>query len=336
MTGTGPVFVVGPPRCGTTLTARILGQHPAIFMPGETHFFEDIYARRRELGAPCDDDARARIIERLQTLYDRFRELPDQARVERLFAGAEFRAALNRARSYRDIFSAFLEAQMGAVGKRRWGNQVPRDLFELDRVFAFFTDARVVACVRDPRDFLLSYRDKWQRDGSGWEADRLRRLYHPVITALLWKSSIRTLRAAQRRYGSRIMINPYEALVADPEAQVRAICAFLDEEFRPEMLNVDASNSSAQTTTVGIFTSSVGRWRRDLPVADAVVLQGICRAEMRATGYAPERVRANPLAVATRLASSPFAGCRALAANKAKRGPTLPYLAKRLGALMRA
>ena len=218
-------------------------------MPGETHFFEDIYARRQELGDPHDDVARARIIERLQTLYDRFREPPDQARVERLFAGAEFRAALNRARSYRDIFSAFLEAQMGAVGKRRWGNQVPRELFELDRVFAFFTDARVVACVRDPRDFLLSYRDKWQRDGSGWEADRLRKLYHPVITSLLWKSNIRTLERARQRYPGRILVSPYEALVADPEAQMRAICAFLDEEFRPEMLNVEASNSSAQTTT---------------------------------------------------------------------------------------
>ena len=304
-------------------------------MPGETHFLQDIHARRQELGDPHGDAARARIIERLRTIYARFREPTDQVRVERLFAGSEFRAALERARSYRDVFSAFLEAQMGAVGKRRWGNHVPRDVFEIDRLFAFFPDARVVACVRDPRDYMASYQEKWRRE-KDWEADRLRRLYHPVITALLWKSSMRTLYAAQRRYGARIMINPYEALVADPEAQVRAICAFLDEEFRPEMLNVEASNSSAQTTTAGIFTSSVGRWRGDLPVADAAVLQGICRAEMRAAGYAPENVGANPLAVAARLASSPFAGCRALAANKAKRGPTLPYLAKRLGALMRA
>lgn len=180
MSGTGPVFVVGPPRCGTTLTARMLGRHPAIFMPGETHFFEDIYARRQELGDPTDAAARARIIERLQTLYGRFREPPDQTRIERLFAGSDLRAALNRAHSYREIFSAFLEAQMGAVGKRRWGNQVPRDLFELDRIFAFFPDARVVACLRDPRDFLLSYRDKWQRDKEGREAERLRKLYHPV------------------------------------------------------------------------------------------------------------------------------------------------------------
>jgi len=49
---TNPIFVVGTPRSGTILTAKILGRHSHIFMPGETHFFDDIYSRRIELGNP--------------------------------------------------------------------------------------------------------------------------------------------------------------------------------------------------------------------------------------------------------------------------------------------
>ncbi len=43
--------MVGTPRSGTTLCASILGRHSTIYMGGENHFFEDIYARREQLGA---------------------------------------------------------------------------------------------------------------------------------------------------------------------------------------------------------------------------------------------------------------------------------------------
>ena len=46
--------------------------------------------------------------------------------------------------------------------------------------------------VRDPRDFLLSYRNKGEGAGGANRA-RLRRLYHPVLTSLLWRTSVRRL-----------------------------------------------------------------------------------------------------------------------------------------------
>jgi len=41
--GFSPIFVLGTPRAGTTLMARILDRHPRLFAPGETHFFEEIW-----------------------------------------------------------------------------------------------------------------------------------------------------------------------------------------------------------------------------------------------------------------------------------------------------
>ena len=88
MSSTAPVFIVGTPRSGTTLLARILGRHPSLFMHGETHFFPDIYARRAELGDPPSAEGALAMKERLSTLYGRYNEPADQARVARIFSDA--------------------------------------------------------------------------------------------------------------------------------------------------------------------------------------------------------------------------------------------------------
>jgi hypothetical protein len=331
-----PIFVVGTPRSGTTLTARILGNHPAIFMPGETHFMEDVYARRNELGDPAHGHTRDLVIERLHTLYGRFNEPVDQERIEHLFLREDLAKALGLAHSYREMFDTFMERQMASEGRRRWGNQVPRDLFELDQLFDFYPEARVVACIRDLRDFLLSYRDRWKA-GSTVPGDeqRLKKLYHPVVTSLLWKSNMAALEAARRRYGERVFVNRYETLVGDPESQIRSLCAFLGEDFDPRMLTVDSYASSAGTRDRQIFDSSVGRWRDHLAPAEATIAQKICGGHMAAFGYPTEPVPAAPLAVARHVAGMPYAAWQAIAVNKRVRGPLLPYLAKRLGKLIR-
>src|SRR6185312_11289690 len=90
-----------------------------------------------------------------------------------------------------------------------------------------FPDARVVACIRDPRDFLVSYRDKWTISAEG---ARLRRLYHPVLTSYLWKASARAILDGQSRFGSAIHLLRYEDLVGEPDSHLRQLCAFIGED----------------------------------------------------------------------------------------------------------
>ena len=329
-----PIFVVGTPRSGTTLTARILGNHPAIFMPGETHFIEDVYSRRYDLGDPADEHAREHIVERLGTLYGRFNEPADQRRIDRLLESDGLAEALGQAATYRDLFDVFMNRQMTAEGRRRWGNQVPRDLFELDQLLAFYPDARVIACVRDLRDYLLSYRDRWKAGSTvPGDEERLRKLYDPILTSMLWRSGMAALDTAMMRYGEHIFVNRYEALVNDPVTQVKAICAFVGEEFVPLMLDVGSYASSAGNRDRKIFASSVGRWRGHLPPADIAVAQCIGAGYMAAFGYPSEPAGANPLAVVRVILRSPYRTLKAIAGNKRVRGPLLPYLVRRLGKL---
>ena len=335
-----PIIVVGTPRSGTTLTARLLDRHSSIRMPGETPFLRDIFSRRDQIGDPkTDREARARIVERLKTLYAQYNIGPLQAVIDRLLAESDLEERLLAAESYAEAFAIFMEAQMRDAGKRRWGNDFPGDLFDLEQIFDFYPDAKVILCSRNVLDFLVSYRDKWMRalrKSNKENSARLRRLYHPVMTSLLWKGSMKAVRAAQHKWGDRVFLNRYEDLVCSPEAQCRAICAFIEEAYETEMLNVQTDNSSyEEARSPGIFASAVGRWQQRLTHSEAYVAQMLCRREMLALGYELVSLRPNILQVAAYFVSTPYNASLGLIGNRDRRGPLLPYLAKRVAVLTR-
>lgn len=330
MSPVSPVFVVGPPRSGTTLTARLLGGLPRLFMPGETHFLEDIYHR---YGDPGDlSEHLPDILARLRTLYGRYEEPDDQQRIDRLCESGAFDRQLSGCATQREIFDAFMTLQATSAGKTRWGNQVPRDVFELDTIFRMFPDARVIACIRDPRDFLVSYRDKWTIAAAAHRA-RLRRLYHPVLTSYLWKASAQAILAGKSRFGDAVQVTCYEDLVRDPASRLRQLCSFIGEEFHPRMLDTQFSNSSTGERLTGISSSSAGRWRADLPLEDAYFAQKICGQAMEKFGYRRVRLAPGKWKAARLALIAPVRTISALSANRSMRGSTLRYLARRIRAL---
>lgn len=329
-----PIFIVGSPRSGTTLTAKILGRHSRVFMPAENHFFEDIYARRKELGSPDHPSAKNRIRERLVTLYGRYNQKEEQDRLDNLLADPKVRERLDSSFcDYKTILNTFMDIQLQGTKKARWGNNTPKDLFHINEILSFYPDAKFIVCVRDVRDFLLSYKTRWKAT-SEHHRSRLRELYHPVITSLLWKSNVRRISALKTKIPKEnMMIIKYEELVHNPEQIGRQVCQLIGEEFEPDMLNITTNNSSDQTESKGIFTSSVGKWRGKLGNEEVFIAQWINRRELAELEYSLEKFGVSPISLAKLLFSSPYALYRALAANKGKRGPLFPYLAKRVGSL---
>ena len=327
------IFVAGAPRSGTTLTARIIGRHSRVFMPGEAHFFDDIYARRRELGDLQNAESHQRVMGRLKTLYGRYNEKPDQERVEKLLQKHDAIEKLTICRTYKELFSCFMEIQMRLAGKARWGNNVPKDIFQIREIMSFYPDAKILICIRDVRDFLISYQNKW-KVAAGDNAERLTNLYHPVVTSLLWQASVKQIaRIKDMIPRENIMIIRYESLVQNPEQVTRDICHFIGEDFEEAMLNVEEQNSSFQVGQKGIYSSSVGRWRRLLTNEEAYIAQKIAGSWLVEFGYTTADLKINPLKVGFIYATLPYGIWRAMHANSAIRGPFLPYVVKRLAAL---
>lgn len=332
-----PVFVIGTPRSGTTLTAKILGRHSNIFMPGETHFFDDVYSWARELGGFENQHSRQAVAQQLYTIYSRYYELPDQQRIERMFPNvSDLSEAIEDCGDYGAVLDRFMSLQMQAEGKFRWGNNAPRDLFSVREIREFFPNAKIVVCVRDIRAFLYSYKYKWKVTGDE-HVERLKKLYHPVVTSYLWKSSMRQLPMIEEAIpaSDRIVVR-YEDLVTAPEETVTRICAMIDEDFEPGMLMVEGHNSADANETSGIFASSVDRWKTELSAEEITIGQNIAGDLLVRLGYKKYMPHPDRLKLLAILLGTPFALWRALAANKDTRGPLLPYLFKRVGSLLGA
>jgi len=325
-----PIFVVGSARSGTTLVARILGRHPHIWSGGEVHFFEDVYARRRQLGEGDEGAARA-VFQRLSELYGRFNEPTSQEAVSRLLSDPSRARALERAcSSYAGAFDAFMEMQRDDAGMPRWVNHVPRDIFYLDEIRSFFADARVVICVRDVRDYLLSYREKW-RVSSPASAERIRRQYHPIVASLLWRSAMRCALAADSRDDAEAILRiRYEDLVREPRPQVERLCDFIDEPFDSQMLDVERRNSSFAEAPAGISASSVGHWRERLEPEAALWAQRVAARELELLGYDREPVAASALGMARVAAGLPLALWRGIRASRGTREPLAGFVRRRL------
>ena len=328
-----PFFVVGAARSGTTLLAGILGRHPRLFVAGEAHFFEDVYSRRARFGDPVDRAVARRIAARLATLYGRFNEPVDQRRIERLLEKPANLDRLLEASDYAAALDAFMRLQADALGRARWGNHVPKDVFFLGEIHDSFPGARVLICVRDPRDFLCSYRRQWQT-ATPESAERKRRLYHPILASLLWRASMKCAAAALAARPASFRVVRYESLVTNPEAEVREVCAFLDEPFDAEMLEVRGHNSSFDVDTDGIFDASVGRWRTELGREEVYLAQRVVGRELERAGYTRQAVRPHLPRLAALVCSLPYAAVRAAVASRHRRAPLLAYLTRRLGALL--
>ena len=183
--------------------------------PVETHFFDDVYSRRKEFGDPVNQTSVERVIQRLSTLYGRYYGPGYQLQINAILSDPEHLMELKRScSSYHNLLSTFMALQMRAAGKERWGNHTPRDIFNLESILSFYPDTRIIFCIRDVRDFLLSYHDM----SSVVPADhvtRISRLYHPVVTTLLWKAAVNRLRKAKSLVkNGNLLVVRYEDLVA--------------------------------------------------------------------------------------------------------------------------
>lgn len=123
-----PIFVVGSPRSGTTLTRFILDSHPSISCGPETHFLGDLH--------------------RLADTH--------WMRAERFDVDREYWDHL-----VRDFFEALHVDYMRRRGRRRWADKTPGYALHLDYIDRLFPDARFVHVIRDGRDVVASYRYRW-------------------------------------------------------------------------------------------------------------------------------------------------------------------------------
>jgi hypothetical protein len=178
-------------------------------------------------------------------------------------------------------------------GRRIRGEKTPHHIHAVPTLLEWFPDARVIHTFRDPRAIYASLRRKEDPGRLGLLGRIARRLgpafdlYATINMAQSWRRMATLHRRYAAQYPDRYRLIRFEDLTTNPEAIVRELCAFLQIDFRQEMLEQAVHNSSylAKGSGSGIDPKTIDRWREQLHPFTARWLGFLCGRALREFGY---------------------------------------------------
>lgn len=145
----------------------------------------------------------------------------------------------------------------GAV--RRVVDKTPDNLWHLAAIARLFPNARVIVCRRDPRDTCLSCLFQNFELPMPYSNDLMhcaRRVQEVDRMLEHWRSVLPI----------PMLDVHYEALVSDPEAEVRRLIAFVGLDWEPACLKFQRSGGAVTSASLWqvrrpLYTNSIGRWQ---------------------------------------------------------------------------
>ncbi len=232
------VFIVGPPKTGTTWMAETLSAHPDVdFIPGgvasglfpriEAAMLEDMTDRSTSVRWPIGRAGRRERRFFLRQLYDR--------------------TVLSRLDSDKPLAEQIPQVILESA---------PGNVFQIPTLSDVFAGSKFIGCTRDVRDAAVS--GYFHFSAKGAITEQTMEEYAPKYGEGVWAPAVRAIREARLNLGDeRVMEVAYEDHKADPRAVVRRALEFLE---------IDASDEAVeQCVSFGDFKNRAGRKPGTLP-----------------------------------------------------------------------
>jgi len=234
-----PVFIIGMPRSGSTLTEQIIQSHPEVYGAGEI----------KTLSAS------------IGMVRMKFPSLPKFPAMARQMRPTQFGAIAD---NYLKAISAY------SPTARRVTDKLLTNYYFAGFINTLFPNAKIIHTMRSPVDSCLSSYTKLFKDDMPHSYDfrELGRYYGKYYEIMAhWRSVLPP--------GTMLDVK-YEDVVADTESKAKEIIAFCGLEWDPQCLKFHESDRPVKTASVSqvrkpLYKSSVERWRRYGPGLDALV-----------------------------------------------------------------
>ncbi len=222
-----PIFILGMPRSGTTLTEQILASHSSVHGAGELPALgQAVQACAGDVGEHYGAWLRA-------------------------LDGKQVRAAAD---AYRAAHPQPTEATPYVTDK------MPGNFVHLGLIRLAFPRARIFHCLRDPLDVCLSCYQKDFTEGQEFS-------FHLESLGRRFRDYARLMAFWRQVFPGQWFDIPYEAVVADPEPWSRAIIQHAGLPWEDACLESHRNERHVLTASVWqvrqpIYRSAVARWRR--------------------------------------------------------------------------
>ncbi len=222
-----PLFIIGMPRSGTTLTGQILASHSSISSLGEVSFAYDMAAS---------------VVKKIGTEYP---EGIDNLSLEEIG---------QLGREYTGRYPESLSDQVYVI------DNTPLNFPHIGLLSMALPNAKFIHCVRDPVDTCFSIY-KLPFAGAQSFAHDLKALGTKYSD--YWK----LMKQWQKMLSGRILDVQYEETVADIEAQSRRMFEFLDLPYEDSVLEFHKSKSLVRTPSASqvrepIYSDAVQAWKK--------------------------------------------------------------------------
>jgi Sulfotransferase family len=273
------VFLIGAPRSGTTLLARMLGAHSQIYGRAEPHLITPI-AHLGYFGkvqkAPYDQN----------NVEQAIREIV--AEIPRHEAGY-----LDALRAYTDSIYAQL-MELAPLGKRLFLDKTPAYALVLPFLVKLYPDAKYVVLTRHPLAVLSSYVESFFAGDYRVALD-----HNPILQRYVPELA----RLVRDRPVPHVWVR-YEDLVKEPEVHFRRVCEHLGVPFEERAISYGESGEAFKGLgdPTGVarhtrpVTSSVSKWAAEIASSPDTlalvtqVLNALDPADLDTLGYPRDRI----------------------------------------------
>lgn len=288
-----PIFIIGCDRSGTTLLRLMLNQSPVLYIPPETRFIKALEANKAIYGDFSQSYQRHFFIRDLQTnkaTSKTFTFPVFDLTVEEAATAIEKVAPTD----FTGASQAIFQASAGKKNKQRWGDKTPHQVQDITILAQLFSTAQFVHIIRDGRDVAMSMVK------AGWLDGNI------LNIADYWQKQVKAGIIAGKSLENspdRYYEITYEDLLQSPEASLKALCAWLNLEYTPQMLqyyrNANANlptehNSLFQLNQKPLDASRAYAWKQKLSQQDRADFESVGGDLLQELGYELSKAKIAP------------------------------------------
>jgi len=294
-----PIFIIGIPRCGSTLWANIINAaNEEIPIMREIYFlhpwYKDFRYFLRRIGPLSKDENIKKMIElifsneNIDGINSWFWKSSLLKRVnQEIFKNQLYDKIRNSDKSLESLFNIITSEITTFLGYERYCSKFPVYFSYLDKLLEWYPSSKIIHATRDPRAIAMSHtHDRWTRKMISrypyfrYGIKKFKFIY--VIAQYIWSAHV------HKRYRNvqNYQLFRFEDLLLKPEKTVKNLCKFVDLEFSPQMLHVGGQPSSlTNKKRFGFDASAVNRWKEYITPLELQLINTLTGQSMKILGY---------------------------------------------------